>query len=330
MAIGEFNLIRKYFHNIGRAPGVVTGVGDDAAVVDNRQGYQLVAAQDTLVAGVHFPQIADAEKIASRALRVNLSDFAAMGADPKWFTLGLTLPAIDQAWLCAFSTGLAETAEAFQCELVGGDTTRGSLNISIAMFGEALSGRALLRSGARPGDQVYVTGDLGQAAAALAFLSEDKSDLSDWQQQCVERYYFPQPRLAEGKWLQGFASAAIDISDGLMADAGHIASGSGVGVRLFWDQLPIASSLRDNLSPDALQSAVLSGGDDYELCFTIPEAESHAAEREARERGFQLARIGEVVAAPGGGGDNVCCLDNEGKPIQQPVTGYDHFADLPV
>lgn len=319
MALGEFALIDHFFKSIGNGEDVLVGIGDDAAILKPTAGKQLVTAIDTLVAGVHFPAEADSASIASRCLRVNLSDFAAMGATPKWFTLALTLPESDEQWLEGFARGLAGDAATYACALVGGDTTRGPLTISIAMFGEVDAGKGLLRSGARAGDAVYVTGPLGGAAAALELLGGTGKSLTPMQQQLLHAYYFPEPRLAAGQALLDIASSAIDISDGLLADAGHIAGQSGAAIELEWQAIPLAEPLKDYPLEKAMRLA-LTGGDDYELCFTVPGNRTAALQRLLETGVVKATRIGRV--APGSG---VRCIGEDSQTITVKTGGYRHF-----
>ncbi|MCK9563954.1 MAG: thiamine-phosphate kinase, partial [Bacteroidales bacterium] len=235
-AVAEFDLIRRYFSGIGASPHLVLGVGDDCAIIAPPAGSQLVITTDTLVAGVHFPHDCDAGALARRALRVNLSDLAAMGADVLGIQLALTLPRGDADWLASFSAGLAADCEAFACPLMGGDTTRGPLAVTVTALGTVPAGQALLRSGAGVGDQLYVTGSVGDARAALEVMDERGEGGGD----LADRYWLPQPRLTAGALLRGLASAALDVSDGLVQDAGHIASASGLGCRIEVNSLPLS------------------------------------------------------------------------------------------
>jgi thiamine-monophosphate kinase len=320
MPLNEFSLIEHYFATVGHAEGVVLGVGDDGALLDVPTGHHLVVSVDTLVAGVHFPQDAAADDIAHRALRVNLSDFAAMGATPRWFTLALTLPGADMAWLAAFSRALAMDAEQFGCVLVGGDTTAGPLSISIQLMGLVPTGRALTRSGARAGDHVYVTGTLGEGAAALRLFEPSVKLTGAVREQLKERFYQPTPRLQEGLALRGLASAALDVSDGLLADLGHIAEQSALGAELQLSVLPVAPWLKKLADAGTVQDWVLSGGDDYELCFTVP-TENLAAIDGMIAKGKLIATcIGRMTTTTG-----VRCIDDNGKLVPVGQTGYRHF-----
>ncbi|HEY8386365.1 MAG TPA: thiamine-phosphate kinase [Porticoccaceae bacterium] len=314
--VAEFDLIRHFFSGIGSGPHVVKGVGDDCAIIAPPPGCQLVVTTDTLVEGVHFPAACDARVLGRRALRVNLSDLAAMGADVLGIQLALTLPRADADWLAAFSAGLAADCEAFACPLLGGDTTRGPLTVTITALGTVPVGNALLRSGARPGDRLYVTGSLGDARGALEVMDEHGGGGGA----LAQRYWLPQPRLTAGVLLRGLASAALDISDGLAQDAGHIARASGVGCRIEVASLPVSAALAGIVDRDRALLWALTGGDDYELCFTVPPHNVPAVERALNDAGEAYARIGEMVV-----GEGVTCLDGEGQPMTVERGGYAHF-----
>ena len=318
MAIGEFALIEKYFTGIGRSPNVDLNVGDDCALLAPPSGQQLAISVDTLVANVHFPAEADPALIAHKALRSNLSDLAAMGAEPLAFTLALTLPSSDERWLAEFSRGLRACAEEFGIALIGGDTTRGPQHvITIQVLGLIPNGTALLRSGARPGDAIFVTGTLGDARAALACLTIAENTLGEDQRYFLQRYYTPAPRVELAQALRGIASAAIDISDGLSADLGHILACSGVGARIETEKLPLSSALRK--LPHALPYA-LHGGDDYELCFTADKNRTVDIVALAQQCATSITQIGEIGAEPG-------LLARTANGDWQPIAtaGYTHF-----
>ena len=302
----EFTLIARYFSSLGRGPAVDLGVGDDCAILSLQADERLATSIDTLVAGVHFPEEAFPEDIGYRAVAVAVSDLAAMGARPLGMTLALTLPEIDDFWLTAFSQGLAEAVGEFNIPLVGGDTTRGPLTISVQVMGALPAGKALLRGGAKVGDGVYVSGTLGDAAGALAFLQEKWQPEPQHAEYLWSRFYRPRARLELGVALQGLATAAIDVSDGLLADAGHIAAASGVAIVIDPALIPLSESLRSHDSRQQVLQWALTGGDDYELCFTLPEG-NPAPEG--------CARIGTVQE--GQGVD--CGMEIEGD------SGYSHF-----
>jgi thiamine-monophosphate kinase len=268
--MGEFELIRKYFQPLADGAGqdqLLLGPGDDCAIQRVSPGLDLVFSVDTLVEGVHFPSDYSPDYLGWRALSVAVSDLAAMGASPVCFTLALTLPDANQGWLKPFSEGLARASKAFGIALAGGDTTRGPLTISIQVHGTVESGRALYRSGAKPGDLICVSGTLGAAGAALDYLAAPAP--SPAQLALLSRYHFPQPRLSLGQQLAGCASSAIDISDGLLADLGHILDASGAGARIDTGRIPMMAELVA-LKGENARDLALGAGDDYELCITIP------------------------------------------------------------
>jgi len=319
--MGEFELIQRYFASLTAASsGVVLGIGDDAALLEVAAGEQLVVTVDTSNADVHFPADADAFAIGYRALAVNLSDLAAMGASPRWFTLSLTLPQIDEQWLSQFSRGLAQLADEFAVALVGGDTTRGALALSIQVMGTVPRDTALRRSGAKPGDLVYVSGTPGDAAAGLACYQQrlciDDAVTRDY---LLQRYLMPTPRIALGIALRGIASSCIDVSDGLLADAGHIAQQSGVALTIFAESLPASSALSTIVENQRLPFQ-LSGGDDYELCFTAPRTHAQLLADIASNLNLPITCIGEVHA-----GSGVSCVDAQGAAVNSAVAGFVHF-----
>ncbi len=267
----EFEIISNYFsYSFPLRPDVILGVGDDAAICTVPAGMQLALAIDTLVEGVHFPSTTAPEDIGYKALAVNLSDMAAMGATPAWMTLALTCPNANDQWLAKFSQGLQELAQAAQVSLIGGDTTRGPLTITVQIAGFIPTNSTLQRRGAQPGDGIYVTGQLGDAGLGLA-CTRGQIHLPPEAQRYVEsRLNRPTPRWQEGQALRGIASSAIDISDGLAADLGHILQQSGVGASVFVEDLPLSKVLRTYLSKETAWNLALSAGDDYELCFTVP------------------------------------------------------------
>ena len=267
--MNEFELIEKFFYQqaIHRSD-VVLGIGDDCAIVQVPAEQQLVITTDTLVAGVHFFENTEPFDLGFKSLAVNLSDLAAMGATPAWITLALTLPALNEAWLQAFSKGFFQLAKQYNVQLIGGDLTRGPLTITVQAHGLVPHDQALCRSHAQPGDLIYVTNTVGDAALGLLFLQQ-KIHLDKAQQAAVlNRLHRPEPRIDIGKKLRGHAHAVIDISDGLAADLGHILEKSHVGATIYVDQLPVSSVLREATTPDQAISLALNGGDDYELCFT--------------------------------------------------------------
>jgi thiamine-monophosphate kinase len=324
MPLSEFSLIDRFFAaQTARRGDVAVGIGDDAAVVDVPAGQQLVVAADTLVAGVHFPETATAEDIGHKALAVNLSDLAAMGARPAWATLALTLPAADAGWLEAFARGFFALAERTGVALIGGDTTRGPLTVTVQILGFVPRDAALLRAGARPGDRVYVSGSLGDAALALQLPPGASTASADARLRLEARLHRPEPRLALGERLRDLASAAIDISDGLLADLGHILAASGVGASLWVDRLPRSEAFRAVVAgpqAPAWYELPLAGGDDYELCFSVAPGRAAALEALADELGIALAPIGDIEAEPG-----LRCRHDDGREYQPARRGYEHF-----
>ncbi|SFM60930.1 thiamine-phosphate kinase [Marinobacter zhejiangensis] len=315
--MGEFELIRQIFMPLAGQSGsaaLLLGPGDDCAIQRLAPGRELVFSIDTLVEGVHFPKNYDAEKLGWRSLAVAVSDLAAMGADPECFTLALTLPEARREWLEAFAKGLGAAAKSFGIALAGGDTTRGPLTLSIQVHGSVPAGQALLRSGAQPGDLVCVSGSVGDAGAALKFL--DHPDPSPDVAVLLNRYHFPSPRLELGKALRGLASAVIDVSDGLLADLGHILDASGVGAQLDADLIPMSESLCRMMGRGGLRAAVVAG-DDYELCVTMPPQSWRSLAETVK---CQLTVIGTVVVGHGVRMDHGEDLNGTG--------GYDHFGEV--
>ena len=300
------------------------GIGDDAALINTRPNQQLVVASDTLVEGVHFPSTATGKQIATRALCVNLSDMAAMGAQPRWFTLALTLPKdkANSLWLADFSAGIAEIAQQFDIALVGGDTTSGPLTVSMTLLGEAPSGESLQRAGAAVGDTVFITGTLGDGAAGLKLVSTINGKNSD-SDRLLQRFYAPHPQVEIGLQLRFFASACIDISDGLIADLGHICQSSNVAATIYTEQLPIAADVRDIASDNGLNWA-LFGGDDYQLCFTVSADKLDKVEQLIDCGELTASKIGTINTADDSF-NLVTVLDRDNNPVAVNKQGYDHF-----
>ncbi|WP_119155178.1 thiamine-phosphate kinase [Caldimonas tepidiphila] len=317
MSLGEFDLIDRFFKRPVRRADL--GVGDDCALLSIGAGMQLATSVDTLVEGRHFLSTVPPERLGHKALAVNLSDLAACSATPLAFTLALTLPRVDAAWLERFAQGLLALADAHGCELVGGDTTGGPLAISITVYGEVPAGQALLRSGARAGDELWVSGRLGDARLALEAFRGTVALPGDDFDAVRPAMELPQPRVALGTGLRGIASSAIDLSDGLLGDLGHLLRRSGVGASVQADALPRSAVLARQ--PLALQhECLLAGGDDYELLFTAPAARHDAVLAAAREAGVAASRIGRIDAQPG-----LRVLDAQGAPFETPFAGFDHF-----
>ena len=327
--MGEFDLIRRYFQRPVRRAAL--GIGDDCALLAPAPGMQLAISSDMLVEGRHFFAGTDAQRLGHKALAVNLSDLAATGARPLAFTLALALPAADEAWLQGFSTGLLALADAHDCELIGGDTTRGPLNLCITIFGEVPAGQALLRSGARPGDDLWVSGSLGDARLALDALLGQTTLPPGVLAGAQQRLEAPTPRVALGMALRGIASSALDISDGLVGDLGHILAQSGVGATIDIDSTaallasaPALAALPppQTLETDYLRQCVLAGGDDYELCFTAPAHQAAAVQRAGRQSQTPVTRIGRIEAEPG-----LRLRTASGQLLQPGWTSFDHFAN---
>ena len=329
-AMGEFDLIAHYFTR--PTPRAVLGVGDDCALLQPAPQTQLAISSDMLVEGRHFFADVDPAALGHKALAVNLSDLAACGATPMAFTLALALPQVDAAWLAPFSRGLLALADAHGCELVGGDTTQGPLNICITVFGEVpvIHGKsqALLRSGARPGDDVYVSGTLGDARLALEALRGNIALPAELLAQARQRLEQPTPRVALGQALRGVASAAIDVSDGLLGDLQHILKASGVGATLDTDvaiQLIAAcdhpACAEDLFSLKERLGYVLAGGDDYELAFTAPASAQGAVQAAARLAQTPVTRIGRIDAEPG-----LRLVNGQGQALPNGYASFDHFA----
>ena len=293
--MNEFDLIREYFSWPSRDSNVVVGVGDDAAVLNVSTSEQLVTSTDTLIEGVHFSAQADPRDIAYKALAVNLSDIAAMGGRAKYFTLALSLPKIDNHWLGEFSSSLKELAERFKVSLVGGDTTKGALSITINVIGTLESGSALKRSGASPGDGIYVSNTIGSAAYAWWQLNNDQKPSKG----NLEKLNRPIPRLELGRSLNGIASACIDISDGLEQDLGHILDCSNVGATIELADLPLDEELSDYVKRTSDYSIALCGGDDYELCFSVPKRQKEWLLKRLQNLNVRITQIGEITQSLG-------------------------------
>lgn len=314
-ALGEFELIRRYFRNIrGHADSLRldVGVGDDCALFTPNTGQQLAVSVDSLVEGRHFPQRAPAAELAWRALSVNVSDLNACGAEALAFTLALTLPEADEAWLAEFAGGLAEAAAHFRIDLIGGDTCRGPLSVCIQVMGQLPSGQALLRGGAKPGDEVWVSGCLGGARAALDVFDESADDVDG---EFIRAFYRPAPPVTLGPALRGVASAAIDISDGLVADLGHIAKASGLAIDIEAERLPFTQAMLDRFGSELARQYAATGGDDYQLAFTAPKARSGEVSALASACGIKLSQIGQCIE-----GEGVHCHN-----LGTDQTGWSHF-----
>ena len=325
MSLGEFDLIARFFSRRSARSDVLLGVGDDAALLTPPPGQALVAATDTLVEGRHFLPGTPPECIGHQALAVNLSDLAAMGATPAWALLSLSLSTANEAWLERFASGLYGLADLHGVALVGGDTVRGPLVVTIEVLGFVPPSLALRRDGARPGDVIYVSGTPGVAAAGLELLQAGAVDFTSSDPR-VQRFLYAEPRLALGHALRGIANSAMDVSDGLLGDLGKLCRASHVGARIDLDELPIAA-LAHVYTRTECERLVLNGGDDYELLLTVSPAQAAAAEHAAVASGCAIHRIGEVVARQeSGAGCNVTCLRDGQVVVIEGSDGYDHFA----
>jgi thiamine-monophosphate kinase len=327
-ALTEFELIDRFFrrqeNSAGNARGIVLGIGDDAALLAPTPGSQLAASVDMLVSGRHFFADVEPEALGHKALAVNLSDMAAMGATPRWALLAGALPDADPQWLKGFARGFFALAKAHGVDLVGGDTTRGPLNLCVTLLGEVPAGEALLRSGALAGDSIWLSGALGDAALALAHHAGQLVLTADEAAACWNALLRPAPRVALGLKLRGLASAAIDVSDGLVGDLAHVLEASKVGAVLELAAIPRSEALDRQLASSARDIALrclLAGGDDYELCFTTAPSHDPRVAALAAELGLELRRVGTIAAEPG-----LIVQDSSGRPLAPLPQAYDHFA----
>jgi len=317
MICSEFDLIRHFFtEQSTQRVDVPLGIGDDAALLASPPGSVLAVSMDTLIAGVHFPLDTAARAVGYKSLAVNLSDLAAMGAEPAWATLALTLPTADTSWLTGFAQGFFDLASEHDVQLVGGDTTRGPLSITVQVMGFVPQGQALLRSGSKPGDGVFFTGTVGDAGLGLRLYQQQFDASNEAAAKLIQRLEFPTPRISTGLALRGHASSAIDVSDGLAADLAHVLTASRVGADIQIDQLPLSAAYRSLASADDWQAAV-SAGDDYELCFTLPAGQETAS---LAGLGCDCTRIGEISASPG-----LRWWDANDRQLTLSNTGFDHF-----
>lgn len=330
---GEFDLIRTHFTH--RTRHTLLGVGDDAALIRARRGHELAISADMLVEGRHFFRGADPEALGHKTLAVNLSDMAAMGATPRWATLALALPAANARWVAAFMRGFMRLARKHDVDLIGGDTTRGPLNLCVQIMGEVPAGKALRRDGARVGDDVWVSGTLGDAALAVMARKREIRLSEKHRALACARLDRPTPRVGLGMALRGIASSALDISDGLLGDLGHICECSRVSAVVVFDALPRSPLMRAYLATVAARAAtprnttqaraaLLAGGDDYELCFTASVSRRAAVMRAAARARVRVTRVGAIVRAPLGA-IGVVVLDAAGLPLKMARRGFDHF-----
>ncbi len=317
--MGEFELIQQFFARPAKRSPL--GVGDDCALLAPAPGMQLAVSSDMLVEGRHFLSTVDPAKLGHKALAVNLSDLAACGAKPLAFTLALSMPRADAAWLEPFSRGLFALADEHGCEVVGGDTTQGPLNICITVFGEVPAGQALLRSGARAGDDIWVSGTTGDARLALEVFRGGLQVPAEVFEAARARMEQPQPRVALGLALRGIATSAIDISDGLLGDLGHILKRSGAGARIDTAAVTTLMAAQGVLPAAQQLEYALAGGDDYELAFTAPASARAAVEAAAAQAQTRVTRIGQIEPQPG-----VCLVDAQGRALNARYASFDHFA----
>ena len=318
----EFELINRFFTGRGiTRRDVDLGIGDDCALVTIPEGCQLAVTTDTLVEGVHFFSDISPKALGHRILAVNLSDLAAMGAEPAWISIGLTLPNVDETWLEQFTEGMHDIAEYYNVQLIGGDTTQGPLTITVCAKGIVPKGKALTRSGAKVGDWLYVTGDLGDAALAIEARKQGW-ELSDEDRSYVQKQFdYPAPQVAAGQVLRGLANSAIDISDGLLADLNHILTHSGVGATIHADKVPVSNALKNLPDEEVRLMLAMAYGDDYQLLFTVPDSNRVAVEKRLAEYGVTPTCIGQINANAG----DVSLLYKD-KPWPFPATGFEHFS----
>lgn len=318
----EFELIKHFFtKQLVKRKDVELGIGDDCAVLAPIENQNIVVTTDTLVAGVHFPFNTSPRAIGHKAVAVNLSDIAAMGAKPSWLSLALTLPDVDEAWLLEFCAGVFELCEFYNVELIGGDTTQGPLSITITAQGLTPQGSYLSRSGAKSGDWLYVTGELGDAALSLQQITGRVDIEPQYIEAIKNKLDYPKPRVLAGQMLREYASSAIDLSDGLIADLGHICQASNVGANVVLDALPLSTIMRDSLLFEDAITLALSGGDDYELLFTVSEDNKVGMETAMANAGTVVTCIGQLNASQ----TISTTLNNKAIPIN--TVGFEHFTE---
>ena len=316
----EFDLIEQYFKKQVRpAPGVVEGIGDDAALLKVPEGHILAVSTDTLINGVHFPVNTSAYDIGYKSLAVNLSDMAAMGANPLWTTLSLTLPDNDEGWISEFTMGFLKLANLHEVTLVGGDLSHGSLTITVQILGSIPEGCEIKRSGAVPGNSIYVTGQLGMASYSLSILMGEQPEIRHPPEDCLNRLNRPEPRVKIGIALRKLASAAIDVSDGLAADLGHLLKSSSVGAEINIQKLPFHEALKC-MPEDKIRTYCLNRGDDYELCFTSDHCNHETVKNIGKEYGCQITRIGKIII-----GNGLNWISSNAEKIELDTNGYRHF-----
>ena len=323
MACGEFDLIARYFNRYRTARrDVQLGIGDDCALLTVAEKQLLAVSTDTLVEGIHFLKTIDPADLGYKALAVNLSDLAAMGADPAWVSLALTLPEVNTEWLEAFSDSLFEQLNYYGMQLIGGDTTRGPLSMTLTIQGLIPVDRALTRGGASVGDWIFVTGSLGDSAAGLALLLEQLTvDNAEYRDTLLQRHLRPTPRILQGQALRGLATSAIDISDGLISDLKHVLTASGCGARIDLDALPLSEALLGSVDGDQALKWALTGGEDYELCFTVPEINRGALDVALSHLGVDFTCVGQMAPLSEG-----ITFLRSGEPVELDWQGFDHFS----
>lgn len=321
----EFELIKRYFDEPGvPRKDVEVGIGDDAAIINVPEQSQLIVTTDTLVEGIHFFADMNPRALGHKAVAVNLSDIAAMGGEPTWLSLSVTLPHADEQWVKEFSCGLFEICEYFNVQVVGGDTTQGPLTVTVSAKGLVPKGKALLRSGAQPGDWIYVTGTLGDAGVAIDSIRNNEPLPLKHQAFITNRFEYPTPRVAVAQGVREVATAAIDISDGLISDLQHVLTASNVGAVLDVDQVPLSEALRDCVPEDKYLDYALCAGDDYELLFTVPEDKRGALDVTMSHYGVNLTCVGQIQGATG-----KLELRKDGELFEFEGSGYQHFSKEP-
>lgn len=318
----EFELIKHFFtEQAVKRKDVLLGIGDDCAVVASTENQDIVITTDTLVAGVHFPVETQPRAIGHKAVAVNLSDIAAMGAKPSWLSLAITLPEVNEEWLAEFSSGVFELCEYYNVQIIGGDTTQGPLSITITAQGLTPEDKYLSRTGAKAGDWLYVTGDLGDAALALQHYKQKITVNRDYIEAVQAKLDYPKPRVLAGQTLREYATSAIDLSDGLLADLGHICKASNVGANIVLNAIPLSEAMKATLSDEDAINLALSGGDDYELLFTVSEDNKVGMETALTHAGTPVTCIGQINASQ----TISTTLNNKPVPIQS--AGFEHFSE---
>ena len=318
----EFNLIKKFFtEQVTKRKDVILSIGDDCALIAPTERQHIAVTTDTLISGVHFPVDTPARAVGHKAIAVNLSDLAAIGAEPAWISLALTLPKFDDFWLGEFCAGLFELCEYYNIQLIGGDTTQGPLSITLTAQGLVPLDKSILRSGAKSGDWLFVTGELGDAALALQDIQGKVVIAPEVKEQVHSKLNYPKPRVLAGQSLREYASSAIDLSDGLISDLEHICQASGVGANIVLDALPLSQVLRDTIGIDKAIELALAGGDDYELLFTVSEDKKVGMETALANAGIPIRCIGQVNAS----GKITTTMNS--KVVSINVQGFEHFSN---